>query len=541
MRHLGQSTPPLSPAAARRRSRSIPTPNFALRRDLHRHRRRRERHATRTPTTRRTRWRRTTSSASRVAAAAADAGRGRHQRGLRRRRQRRRHATRTTSSSSTTAPAPRSAWPAGRSSTPQPAGTTWQVTPLTGSIPAGRNYLVQEAAGAGGHRRPADTRRDGHDRDERDGRQGRPRLDHDRALTGACPTGATIVDFVGYGTTANCFEGSGPTPALEQHDRRAAQRRRRDRHRQQRRRLHGRHARPASDRRPGADRRVDDAGQRRDRRRARRQHHDHLQRAGRTRPAAGSRSAAPPAAPTPPPSRGGPTTFTLDPDADFAANESCTVTVLAADVTDQDTDDPPDTMAPNYVFTFQTADVLVCGDPATPHPRRPGLRPDQPARSARASRSRASSSATTRRRQPSSAASTSRRRTPTRTPIPRPPRASSSSTTASGLDVQPGDLVRVRGTVDRVQRPAPRSAACQRRASSARPATRCHRHAGQPAGRRGSATSRRFEGMLVQFDQTLTATEVFNLGRFGEVSLSGAGRLYTADRGRRRRALPRSR
>ena len=32
--------------------------------------------------------------------------------------------------------------------------------------------------------------------------------------------------------------------------------------------------------------------------------------------------------------------------------------------------------------------------------------------------------------------------------------------------------------------------------------------------------------MLVSFTQTLTATEVFNLGRFGEVSLSGAGRLY---------------
>jgi len=37
----------------------------------------------------------------------------------------------------------------------------------------------------------------------------------------------------------------------------------------------------------------------------------------------------------------------------------------------------------------------------------------------------------------------------------------------------------------------------------------------------------RYEGMLVHFDQTLTATEVFDLGRFGEVSLSGAGRLYT--------------
>ena len=32
--------------------------------------------------------------------------------------------------------------------------------------------------------------------------------------------------------------------------------------------------------------------------------------------------------------------------------------------------------------------------------------------------------------------------------------------------------------------------------------------------------------MLVSYSQPLTATEVFNLGRFGEVSLSGAGRLY---------------
>jgi hypothetical protein len=33
------------------------------------------------------------------------------------------------------------------------------------------------------------------------------------ALTGSCPTGAGIVDFVGYGTTANCYEGTGPASA----------------------------------------------------------------------------------------------------------------------------------------------------------------------------------------------------------------------------------------------------------------------------------------------------------------------------------------
>jgi predicted extracellular nuclease len=36
-----------------------------------------------------------------------------------------------------------------------------------------------------------------------------------------------------------------------------------------------------------------------------------------------------------------------------------------------------------------------------------------------------------------------------------------------------------------------------------------------------------FEGMLTSFGQTLSATETFTLGRFGEVSLSSGGRLYT--------------
>ena len=38
----------------------------------------------------------------------------------------------------------------------------------------------------------------------------------------------------------------------------------------------------------------------------------------------------------------------------------------------------------------------------------------------------------------------------------------------------------------------------------------------------------RYEGMFVNIPETLTVSEVFNLGRFGEVSLSGAGRLYNS-------------
>jgi len=51
---------------------------------------------------------------------------------------------------------------------------------------------------------------------------------------------------------------------------------------------------------------------------------------------------------------GGPTSFTLNPDSDFANGETCTVTVFAAQVTDQDANDPPNEMAANYVFSFDT-------------------------------------------------------------------------------------------------------------------------------------------------------------------------------------------
>ena len=48
---------------------------------------------------------------------------------------------------------------------------------------------------------------------------------------------------------------------------------------------------------------------------------------------------------------GGPTTFTINP-TDFTNGEACTVTVFAAQVTDQDSGDPPDNMAANFVSTF---------------------------------------------------------------------------------------------------------------------------------------------------------------------------------------------
>ena len=55
---------------------------------------------------------------------------------------------------------------------------------------------------------------------------------------------------------------------------------------------------------------------------------------------------------------GGPTTFTLDPNVDFVNNENISVTVFAANVTDQDADDPPDNMTADFTFSFTT----VAGD-----------------------------------------------------------------------------------------------------------------------------------------------------------------------------------
>ncbi|HET6893046.1 MAG TPA: Ig-like domain-containing protein, partial [Pyrinomonadaceae bacterium] len=53
------------------------------------------------------------------------------------------------------------------------------------------------------------------------------------------------------------------------------------------------------------------------------------------------------------------TTFTLDPTADLPTNTVCTVTVIANQISDADTNDPPDNMAADFVFSFTTADQVA--------------------------------------------------------------------------------------------------------------------------------------------------------------------------------------
>ena len=50
--------------------------------------------------------------------------------------------------------------------------------------------------------------------------------------------------------------------------------------------------------------------------------------------------------------RGGPLTYTLDPDFDFDVGEQCTVSIYADGVSDNDPHDPPDVMVDDHVFSF---------------------------------------------------------------------------------------------------------------------------------------------------------------------------------------------
>jgi predicted extracellular nuclease len=184
------------------------------------------------------------------------------------------------------------------------------------------------------------------------------------ALSGACPTGTPISDFVGYGTAATCFEGAAAAPGLTNTT--SAQR-------------GGGGATDtdnnAADFTAGSPSPVNGA--------------DPAPTVVSTNPTngqanvpvgsnisinfsepvnvsgawfdiscttSGSHTAV---------VSGGSTSFTLAPDTDFATTETCTVTVVAAQVSDQDTDDPPDTMAANYAFSFST-EGPVCEQAFTP-------------------------------------------------------------------------------------------------------------------------------------------------------------------------------
>ena len=93
------------------------------------------------------------------------------------------------------------------------SGTSWQVTPLKGTLPAGSYYLVNEAAGSGGTVTPS---ADVTGTIPMSGTVGKIALVSAGAALScgvSCASQPAVVDFVGFGSTANEYAGSGPTPA----------------------------------------------------------------------------------------------------------------------------------------------------------------------------------------------------------------------------------------------------------------------------------------------------------------------------------------
>jgi predicted extracellular nuclease len=90
-------------------------------------------------------------------------------------------------------------------------GTSWAATALSGTLASGRYYLVGEGAGANGINNIPTP--DVAGTIAMSATAAKVALvNTTTALSGVCPTGAGIVDLVGYGSTASCSE-TAPAPA----------------------------------------------------------------------------------------------------------------------------------------------------------------------------------------------------------------------------------------------------------------------------------------------------------------------------------------
>lgn len=261
------------------------------------------------------------------------------------------------------------------------AGSSWSNrTNLSGTLAPGQYYLIQEASGgSNGTPLPA-ADIDPATKINMSATSGKVALVRSTAaLTGDCPVGGpTVIDFVGYGDAATCKEGPGPAPQLSAST--AALRARNGCKDTDYNAVNFTEGTPTP-RNSSTPLNVCPVG-------------DEAPEVFTTTPTNGEfnvnldgnitinfdqvvnvagnwfqiscgTSGLHTAVVT-----GGPASFTLNPDTDFAGSEQCTVTIYAANVTDQDAQDPPDNMAADYVFNFRTfvprdpAEHMVMGNPS---------------------------------------------------------------------------------------------------------------------------------------------------------------------------------
>ena len=248
-------------------------------------------------------------------------------------------------------------------------GSAWQVTPLTNvTLQPGQYYLVQEAAGAGAQ--PLLPAPDAVGNIPMAAGAGKVALlSVATTIAGgtSCPS-ANVVDLVGYGTGTNCFEGAGPTTPLLTNTTAAL------------RNSNGctETDSNAADFTAGAPNPRNTASPL-----APCGGGDAAPSVSSTTPASGatnvafnstivinfsesvtaSASAFSLACPTGSPqafaqSASPSATITLTPSSPLPAGTTCTVKVTAAQVTDTDTNDPPDAMASDFTFSFATVNPV---------------------------------------------------------------------------------------------------------------------------------------------------------------------------------------
>jgi uncharacterized protein len=216
---------------------------------------------------------------------------------------------------------------------------------------------------------------------------------------------------------------------------------------------------------------------------------------------------------------GGPTTFTLNPDSNFVDGDNCTLTVDAGQVSDQDTNDPPDNMAVNFISSFSVVDVCLL--PFTAIPAIQGSGAIAALTGTRTTKGVVVGDY----EYPGSGSTNAFLRGFYIQDIS----GDSNPTTSDAIfvfngntdSVALGDVVRVVGTVGEFQD--------QTQISSVTALTKCGVASVSPVDVTlpfaSSTDAERFEGMLVRLPQTLYVTEHFQLGRFGQVVLSSGGRL----------------
>jgi uncharacterized protein len=207
--------------------------------------------------------------------------------------------------------------------------------------------------------------------------------------------------------------------------------------------------------------------------------------------------------------------YTLNPTNDFAQGETCTVTISAAGVSDTDAIDPPDHMAADRVFSFTIAApprITLIHEVQGTTDTSPKVGQTVTVEGVVVGDFQGAGQFSGYYLQEEDS------------DVDADPATSEGVFVFSTVAVNAGDLVRVTAKVSEFSGLTELTPVSGGVSDLGPGGTVTATHVSLPVA--AVSDLERYEGMSAVFDQTLTVTEVFTLARFGEVWLSGAGRLY---------------